>query len=56
MPFCCNPLTVAEDQKLRLVLDLQNVNPYVQKAWYRYEDLDKVTDLLEENDFFQCST
>ena len=52
MPYCCNPLTVAKGQKLPLVLDLRNVNPYVRKAWYRYEDLDTVTDLLEEKDYF----
>ena len=34
MPYCCNPLTVAEGKKLRLVLDLRNVNPYVQKKKY----------------------
>ena len=52
MPYCCNPLTVAEGKKLRLVLDLRNVNPYVQKKKYRYEDLDAVTDILNTNDYF----
>ena len=28
IPYCCNPLTVAESQKLRLVLDLRHVNRY----------------------------
>ena len=45
-------LTVAEGKKLRLVLDLRNVNPYVHKIHYKYEDLDTVTDLLEKGDFF----
>ena len=52
MPYCCNPLTVAEGKKLRLVLDLRNVNPYVQKRKYRYEDLDTATEILNDNDYF----
>ena len=52
MPHACNPLTVAEGKKLRLVLDLRNVNPYVRKHHHRYDDLDTVTDLIEENDHF----
>ena len=28
MPFVCNPLTVAEGEKLRLVLDLRHVNEH----------------------------
>ena len=30
MPYCCNPLTVAEGDKLRLVLDLRHVNEYLE--------------------------
>ena len=52
IPYCCNPLTVAEGKKLRLVLDLRHVNPYVRKRKHRYEDLDVVTDILNANDFF----
>ena len=38
-PYCCNPLTVAEGKKLRLVLDLSRfVNPYVRYAHFKYED------------------
>lgn len=29
--YCCNPLTVAEGSKLRLVIDLRHVNKYVKK-------------------------
>ena len=53
IPFCCNPLTVAENnKKLRLVLDLRHVNPHLKKSKFRYEDLDTVTDILQPNDFF----
>ena len=52
MPYACNPLTVAEGKKLRLVLDLRNVNPFVQKYHHKYDDLDTVTDLLEQGDHF----
>ena len=52
MPYCCNPLTVAENKKLRLVLDLRHVNPYLKKNKFRYEDLDTVTDILQPGDYF----
>ena len=52
IPFCCNPLTVAEGKKLRLVLDLRHVNPYLQKKKFRYEDIDTVSDILNPNDYF----
>ena len=52
LPYCCNPLTVAEGKKLRLVLDLRHVNPYLQKKKFRYEDLDAVTDILQPDDYF----
>ena len=38
-PFCVNPLTVAVGKKLRLVIDLLNVNPYLVKPNFKYEDL-----------------
>ena len=31
-PYCVNPLTVAEGKKLRLVMDLRNVNAFVSKV------------------------
>ena len=52
IPFCCNPLTVAEGKKLRLVLDLRHVNPHLKKSKFRYEDLDTVADILQANDYF----
>ena len=30
-PYCCNPLTVAEGKKLRLVLDLRHVNKLIKQ-------------------------
>ena len=51
-PHCINPLTVAEGKKLRLVLDLRNVNKYLNVTKFKYENLRAVADILEENDFF----
>lgn len=39
MPFVCNPLTVAEGHKLRLVLDLRHVNRYLEQYKFQYECL-----------------
>ena len=35
LPHCVNPLTVAEGKKLRLVLDLREVNKYLVKPKFR---------------------
>ena len=51
-PHCVNPLTVAVGKKLRLVLDLRHVNPYLKKRKFRYEDLDTVTEMLQTGDYF----
>jgi len=38
MSHCCNPLTVAEGKKLRLVLDCsRHINKYVQYQQFKYE-------------------
>ena len=50
--YCCNPLTVAEGKKLRLVLDLRHVNQFLNIKSFRYEDLRVVSDLLQENGYF----
>ena len=50
--YCCNPLTVAEGKKLRLVLDLRHVNKYLNTPHFKYEDLRVVADLLSRNDYF----
>ena len=51
-PFCCNPLTVAEKGKLRLVLDLRHVNKFINEKHFRYEDLNCLAEILEKDDFF----
>ena len=50
-PRVVNPLTVSEGKKLRMVLDLRNVNPYVAKAKFKYEDLRVAADLLQAGDY-----
>ena len=49
MPFCCNPLTVAEGKKLRLVLDLRHVNDKLDVTKFKYENLKTVAEIFEEN-------
>ena len=51
-PHCCNPLTVAEGKKLRLVLDLRHVNKYLRLDKFKYDDLNTIADMLDKNDFF----
>jgi len=50
--FCCNPLTVAEGKKLRLVLDLRHVNEFVKQTKFRYEDLRTFSEMYNEGDYF----
>ena len=38
-PYRCNPLTVAENKKLRFVLDLCHINSFIKKNKFRYENL-----------------
>ena len=52
IPYCVNLLTVAEGKKLRLVLDLRNINCYLNITKYKYENLQTVREILDENDFF----
>ena len=52
-PYCCNPLTVAENnKKLRLVLDLRHVNKLVKINKFRHENLSTLAEMLEKGDFF----
>ena len=51
-PFCCNPLTVAESSKLRLVLDLRHVNQYVTPNKFKYKNLKTFAELFEQGDYF----
>ena len=45
--YCCNPLTVAEGEKLRLVLDLRHVNKCLEVETFKYENLKTVAHLFE---------
>ena len=48
-PHCCNPLTVAEGKKLRLVLDLsRHVNKYVRYCQFKYETWSDVRQVISE--------
>ena len=52
IPYCCNPLTVAESSKLRLVLDLRHVNPCLEKHSFKYENLKIFPELFEQGYYF----
>ena len=51
-PHCCNPLTVSEGEKLRLVLDLRHVNKYLQTRSFRYEGIDTVRKIFQQGYYF----
>ena len=52
IPYCCNPLTVAEENKLRLVLDLRHINKYVKQQKFKYENLATVAEMFEQGFYF----
>ena len=49
MPFCCNPLTVAGDKNLRLVLDLRHINAYLRKPKLRYKNIKTLERIFEKH-------
>ena len=51
-PHCVNPLTVAEGKKLKLVLDLREVNKYLAKRTFHYEDLRSLSEVFREGFWF----
>ena len=51
-PYCCNPSTVAESKKLRLVLDLRYVNRFIKQNKFQYENLATLSEILSEGDYF----
>jgi hypothetical protein len=54
-PHVINPLTVAANKtKLRLVLDLREINPLLVKEPYKFEDLTFASDYFRKNQFFTC--
>ena len=48
----CNPLSVAEGKKLRLVIDLTHVNSFLVRFKFKYEDLRSLSQVLEEGHWF----
>ena len=52
IPYCCNPLTVAEGKKLRLVLDLRHVNEYLDFPKFKYENLKVAAKHLQKDNYF----
>ena len=51
-PFCCNPLTVAQGKKLRLVLDLRHVNQYVLHQGFKYETWNEAIQVVSKDSYF----
>ena len=51
-PYCVNPLAVATQSKLRLVIDLRHVNKYVKQNSFKYENLKVISEMFDEDDFF----
>ena len=47
-PFWVNPLTVAEDKKLRFVIDRKHVNCHLVSFKFKYEDLRSLSQVLQE--------
>ena len=53
MPHCVDPLTVAyNSHKLRLVLDLRNVNKFDRLHKLKYEDLRTLPMMFHKGDYF----
>ena len=52
LPHCVNPLSVAERKKLRLVLDLREVNRYLVKYNFRHEDLRFLAEVFQKGFWF----
>eukprot|EP00111_Clytia_hemisphaerica_P006267 TCONS_00018130-protein len=51
IPYCVNPLSVAErNSKLRLVLDLRNVNKYIDITKFKYDNIKTLSDLVNPGD------
>ena len=50
--FCVNPLSVAKGKKLRLVIDLRDVNNFLVRFKFKYEDLRSLSQVLEEGHWF----
>ena len=49
-----NPLSVAEGKKLRLVLDLSDLNKCLEKNRVKFEDISKIRNILPTHGFMTC--
>ena len=52
IPLCCNPLTVAKVNKLRLVLDLRHPNQFISLTPFKYEDLKHIAQVLHSGQHY----
>ena len=52
VPFCVNPLSVAEGIKKRLVLDLRHVNKFLFIPKFHYKDLSSLSQVSAKDDWF----
>ena len=53
VPFCCNPLTVVEGKKKRLVIDLsRSINPYVVHNAFKYDNLCTLSKMFNQAYWF----
>ena len=43
-PYCCNPLTEAEGNRLCLVLNLRHANKHIKHNKFRYENLSTLSE------------
>ena len=51
-PHCINPWSVAKGKKLRLVLELREVNRYLVKCNFHYEVLRSLVEVFEQRFWF----
>ena len=51
-PHVVNPLTVADGEKLRLVLDLRYINSFLESSRFKYEDLRTLSEIFESGFYF----
>ena len=48
----CSPLGVMEGKKLRLILDLRELNKHLLKCTFKYEDIRTVANMFDTGNFF----
>lgn len=48
----CSPLGVVEGKKLRLIIDLRELNKHIDTVHFRYDDIKVACSLFEQGDFF----